>query len=307
MRMTRGWLIATSTEGAADRAPSVAIRPTQRLTRGLFATAVGLVLGIGLLQYVLSDHTDRYFAWTIRVPLTAAFLGALYLGSGFGELLAARTRTWAEARLAVPSVFIFAGLTTIVTFLHLDQFHFGPSHPPVARAIAWIWVVVYLAFPTVSAIVLVRQGRLGGIDPPRRDRLPTWFRAVLVVEGAIMVGIGGALLLAPALTRGLWPWPLTELTAQAIGAWGVGVGFGNVHAAAEDDWQRIRAGIPALFGIGLLTLIALARFSATVAWERAASWWLAGFLFCLLLTGAYGAWRGWLRRNGLARPLPSAG
>jgi hypothetical protein len=152
--------------------PVGSTRSTQRLTQGLLATAVGLVAVIGTLQFGLSDHTDRYFAWTIKVPATAAFLGAMYVGSGFGEVLAARTRIWAYARIAVPSVGLFAGLTTVVTFAHLNVFHFGGSYPVSGQAIAWAWMVVYLAFPTVSLIVLVRQARQPGVDPPRRSPRP---------------------------------------------------------------------------------------------------------------------------------------
>jgi hypothetical protein len=282
---------------ATDEAIGSTVRRTLALTRAQLATAVGLVLGIGLLQFGLSGRTDTYFAWTIRVPLTAAFIGALYLGSGVGELLAARTPAWAHARIAVPSVFVFAALTTVVTALHLDAFHFGGSYPLVTQLITWVWMVVYVAFPTTSAIVLVRQARLAGVDPPRTDRLPGWFKTVMVAEGLLMLVVGAALLVAPAATRDIWPWPLTDLTAQAIGAWGVGIGFGNLHAVWEDDWTRIRVGMPALVGISALELIALVRFSDTVAWDRPSAWVLTGLLVALLLTGGYGTLRGWFRQK----------
>lgn len=283
---------------AADEASGeTTVRRTLGLTRAQLATAVGLVLGIGVLQFGLSARTDTYFAWTIRVPLTAAFIGALYLGSGVGELLAARTPVWAHARIAVPSVGVFAALTTVVTALHLDAFHFGGSYPPIAQLITWVWMIVYVAFPATSAIVLVRQARQPGVDPPRGDRLPRWFKAVMVTEGLLMLVAGAALLLAPAAVRGLWPWPLTDLTAQAIGAWGVGVGFGNLHAVWEDDWIRIRVGLPALVGVSVLELVALARFADTVAWGRPSAWVLTALLVALLLTGGYGTLRGWFHKK----------
>jgi hypothetical protein len=263
----------------------------------LLATAVGLVAGIGILQFGLSEHTDRYFAWTIKVPATAAFLGALYLGSGFGEVLAARTRIWAYARIAVPSVGLFAGLTTVVTFAHLDTFHFGGSYPVSAQAIAWAWLAVYLAFPTVSVIVLIRQAGQAGVDPPRLHRLPAWFRLLLKAQGILMVGVGVALLIAPDGARGAWPRPLTTLTAQAVGAWGIGVGVGNLHAAAANDWLRIRVGMPALLGIGVLELVVLARYAGVVQWQRPSAWILAGLLASLALAGVFGTIRGWSHRT----------
>jgi hypothetical protein len=35
-----------------------------------------LVLFAGIQLYFLTEHTERWFSWTIDVPLTAAFLGA---------------------------------------------------------------------------------------------------------------------------------------------------------------------------------------------------------------------------------------
>ncbi len=278
--------------------PVRSIRPTQRLTRGLLATAVGLVAVIGTLQFGLSEHTDRYFAWTIKVPATAAFLGAMYLGSGFGEVLAARTRIWAYARIAVPSVAVFAGLTTVVTFAHLDMFHFGGSFTVSGQSIAWAWMAVYLAFPTVSVIVLVRQARQAGADPPRGHPLPAWFRLLITAQGILMLTAGLMLLVAPSAARGDWPWALTNLTAQAIGAWGIGVGVGNLHAAAANDWLRIRVGMPALLGIGALELIVVTRYASAVQWERPSAWILLGLLASLVVAGGYGTVRGWSRRTG---------
>jgi hypothetical protein len=272
--------------------PVGSVRRTQGLTRGLLSTAVGLVAGIGLLQFVLSEHTDRYFAWTIKVPATAAFLGALYLGSGIGEAFAARTPTWAYARIAVPSVTVFAGLTTAVTFAHLELFHFGGSYPISGQAIAWIWLAVYLGFPTVSVIVLVRQARLQGLDPPRRQRLPAWFRLLLTAQGILMLSAGLLLLLAPGTVSTGWPWPLTNLTAQAIGAWGIGLGIGNLHAAAADDWPRIWVGMPALLGIGVLQLTVLARYAGAVQWHHPSAWILLSLVASLVLAGGYGTVQG---------------
>ena len=52
-------------------------KPSLPLTRGWlnFATAVEIVAVLQL--YFFSTSTDKYFAWTISVPLTAAFLGMI--------------------------------------------------------------------------------------------------------------------------------------------------------------------------------------------------------------------------------------
>src|SRR5207249_2175253 len=81
----------------------------------------------GVPLFVGTEQTDRYFAWTVLPPITAAFLGASYWASCIFELAAARQHTWARARVAVPAVLIFTTLTMVVTLAYLDRFHlFSP-------------------------------------------------------------------------------------------------------------------------------------------------------------------------------------
>ena len=83
-----------------------------------------MVLLAGVPLFVGSEQTDQYFAWTIRPPLTAAVLGALYWSAVPFVFLSAREREWANARLAVPGVLVFTTLGLIATVLHADRFHF---------------------------------------------------------------------------------------------------------------------------------------------------------------------------------------
>jgi hypothetical protein len=64
-----------------------------------------LVLIAGYQLFVLTSQTDRYFAWTINPPLTAAFLGASYWASFVLVFLASQERYWANARAASFSAF----------------------------------------------------------------------------------------------------------------------------------------------------------------------------------------------------------
>jgi hypothetical protein len=55
-----------------------------------------LVFLVGVQLFILTERTDRYFAWTVEPPLTAAALGGAYWASSIMELLASRQPTWAE-------------------------------------------------------------------------------------------------------------------------------------------------------------------------------------------------------------------
>src|SRR5207247_10965912 len=103
------------------------VRPLTTGLRRLLYVASGLVALAGFQLFVLTDHTDRYFSWTIQPGLTAAFLGAGYTASFFFEFLSARRRAWADARHSVLTVLVFTMLTEIDTLLQVDQFHYATS------------------------------------------------------------------------------------------------------------------------------------------------------------------------------------
>ena len=95
----------TGEPDAAPRATGEAGGGGDRCCRecaGCSYVAAVLVLLAGFQLFVFTDRTASYFAWTIRNPLAAAFLGAGYRASVAFEALAARQRIWANARIAVP-------------------------------------------------------------------------------------------------------------------------------------------------------------------------------------------------------------
>ena len=86
----------------------VAVEPLVPGMRVLLYVAAVLVLLAGFQLFVFTDRTATYFAWTVRNPLAAAFLGGAYWASVSFEALAARQRIWANARIAVPTVLVFS-------------------------------------------------------------------------------------------------------------------------------------------------------------------------------------------------------
>ena len=121
-------------------------------TRWILLIASVLVFLVGIQLFVLTEMTDRFFAWTILSPLTAAFLGGAYWASFTMESFASRHRTWASARIAVPAVLVFTAVTLVVTLVHLEQFHLG--HPSVMTR-----------FPHLGLVVRLRR-RAAGDDLP---------------------------------------------------------------------------------------------------------------------------------------------
>jgi hypothetical protein len=265
--------------------------------RWLLLLASVLVFIIGIPLFLLSEQTDRYFAWTISVPLTAAFLGAGYWSSFFIEFVASRERVWANARVAVPAVFVFTVLTLVATLIHLDLFHLDGSFAVITRVGTWTWMAVYVSVPILLAVLWAAQRRLPGGDPPGHAPISGGLRLVIYLLAAGMLVVGLALFAVPAGAGVLWPWELTPLTGRAVGAWLIGLGVAAANMAWEGDWRRVLP-VSAMFAVfGALELVVLLRFVGGVDWGGARAWVYLLFLLIMLALGLDGLYAARRREN----------
>jgi hypothetical protein len=241
---------------------------------------------------VLGGHTDRYWPWTIQSRPTVGFLGAAYAAGFLLSVLSLRRREWRHVRVAVATVTAFTVLTLIPTLVHAHRLHLSDPDP-MARAAAWFWVAVYLVVPLAGLAVLARQ------EQQRRGRdvvlrpLPTWLRVVLGAQGAVLAAAGLALFLGGltihhgTTTTGVWPWPVTPIAAQVIGAWLIAFGLGAGLVLAERDLSRLRVPAIAYAGFGAFQLVVLLVYGAQM---NGALWAYGIVMGAVALTGGYGWW-----------------
>jgi hypothetical protein len=234
---------------------------------GLLWTAGILVFLAGFQLFVLTESTERYFAWTIDPPLTAAFLGASYWSSAVFEWTAARRRYWGEARIAVPAVFTFTVLTLVISLIHLDRLHLGTEFETVTRTVTWLWLAIYVTVPLLMAGLWIRQQAMLGTDPDAGVGLPGWLRMLLWVHAGGLGAFGIGLLTAPDSVGSLWPWPLTPLTSRAIGAWLVSLAVVAVHLLWSNSAGAGRSAGWAYVVFGILQAIALIRYPGDLVWS----------------------------------------
>lgn len=244
--------------------------------------ATVLIAGFGL--YVLPRQADE-FAWTIRAPLTAAFLGAGYWGSALGVVAALRAATWRRARI----VFVLGAFLTVFallfTLIYLEEFHLTDG-TALSRALAWFWFLLYVADPWLIIAALVVYERAGGrreygVDQP----LVGWFRLVMIGHVVALATIGIAVW--PLRADGFWPWALPDVAAAAVAVWILTFATGCAWALRERDWLRARPLFVALLGFLVLLLLAAARLSSefdSSAWQTWA--YLGAIIASLLLLGA---------------------
>ena len=255
--------------------------------RRFYYVAIVLVTSVGLFTFVLSEDTERLFAWTIVPPLTAAFLGGNYWAAFFLALSTAREHVWANARLTYAVSVVFITSTMIATLLHLDKFNFDNVN-------GWLWTIVYVGVPPFLLTVIFFQLRLRGEDPPRQHPMPSWLFPLLAVQCAVVLVVGLALFLFPSTADELWPWELTPLTSRTVAAWVLALAAGLGATLFERDWRRIRAATLTFAAMPVFQFINIARYSDVVDWDSAPAWVYVAFLVSLLALGAYGVRRSWL-------------
>ena len=269
-------------------------RQTSTAMRWMLVVASLLVFLAGAPLLLVADQTAKYFAWTISPQITAAFLGASYWSSGIFEFLASRERIWGRARLAVPAVLVFTILTLIVTLVHINRFHFdfpftdadARTTDPLTVFGTWMWLAIYAGVPLAMGIILVRQARMPGDDPPAVARLGWWVRAIIITQASLLILVGTALLLVPTSVAPLWPWKLTALTARAIGAWLIGLSLTGVQALYENDRTRLGPAGVVAFTWAIAQLAIVAVFAGSIDWTRPTSGLYIAFVVTVVAIGA---------------------
>jgi hypothetical protein len=221
-----------------------AATPVLPLTRARFVLGVCLTAGTGFALFVFPDRTADYWAWTIAAEPSAASFGAGYIGAGVALTLGALTREWRRARVVAVLVFALTSVALVVTMVNFEPFAIGEGG--LTEAVAWTWLVVYVALPPLTLALFVLQERAGGAG--EYDVAVPMLRSTQLLLGcvaAIVGAVGLALLFDWTWLATRWPWPLTPLTARFIGAWLVTYAAGFLWCVLrERDWRRTRIAIP---------------------------------------------------------------
>lgn len=278
---------------------SIEATPLIPAMRWLLYVAAFLVFLAGLVLFVFPLRTDEFFAWTVNPPMTAVFLGAAYWASAGLEVTGARSASWESARLTVWPVFVFTTLTFGVTLLHLDRFHLSQGIAPTAQIATWAWLAIYAMVPLAMLAISWMQIR-SRPPAPRSETagqpvLPIALRLLLVGIAGVLLLYGAALLAVPIQAATWWPWTLSELTARAIGAWLVGLGWSAAQGQLSGDLRTVRPVALTSVAFVILQVFALLRHGDALTWPSAQA---IGFVAGLLAIGVAGGWALALARHG---------
>jgi hypothetical protein len=207
-----------------DEAKGRILPPTRAGVWVLFV----LALANGAYLYLSPGTADTDYAWPIRPPVNAAFLGAGFLAGTLATALVlfAATR-WRSFSTLPPALWVLATTLLVATLVHAERFkwHYAPT---------WIWLVVYAGVPFVVPVLVALQQRVSEPTPPADASLRV-VRAASLVCGIVLVAGAVALFIAPVDVGRHWPWALTPLLARAVAAWYGMVGTMLLACAA---WLR---------------------------------------------------------------------
>ena len=142
-----------------DTAPAIGVRPVSRGMHVLLYVLTALTFFAGTQLFVLSDHTETFFSWTILNPMSAAFIGAGFWGASVVVFWCARQRAWTRGRVVVPTVAVVATMLMVGTLQNLEAFH---------GLLGLAWIEVYSLFPPILAAITIMQLIVPGIRSAQR-------------------------------------------------------------------------------------------------------------------------------------------
>jgi hypothetical protein len=189
---------------AAPKAPARAAAERVLLAACLIVAVAAAIAGV--LMLIVPGDTEDYFAWALAPSPLAAIVGGLYVASAVVFGTAAGTRLPAGRGLCVGALALTLP-TLAATIAHRDVFDFS-------RALAVIWVILFVASPLTFAAILVALRREGGPPGPLP---PGWLRAGLAILALAYLAGAIAFLADPRAFPAAFDVPL--LGGRFLGAW----------------------------------------------------------------------------------------
>jgi hypothetical protein len=243
----------------------------------------------GLFLYFAPGRADTDYAWSIKPPVNAAFIGAGFLAGTLATGLVLRYATrWRTFSTLPIALWVLATSLFAATIIHHDRFKF--DYPPT-----WVWTLVYAGVPLAVPYLVYRQRRNAEPEPPADPALRP-LRALSAVFGVALLIGALALFAAPVDLGKHWLWPLTPLLARAVAAWYAL--FGTMLVSCAYGLRRRSEALIAYATLGcwsvlLLLLPALHRDDVS----GGVPWYL--LMVALTALGAYGLRIAWPERARL--------
>ena len=135
------------------------------LTRAGIWVLLVLAAANGLFLYFVPAQAETDYAWSIKPPVNAAFIGAGFLAGTLATGLVLRFATkWRSFSTLPIALWVLATSLLAATLIHNDRFKW--DYPPT-----WVWTFVYAAVPLAIPYLVWRQRANADEAPPVDPRL----------------------------------------------------------------------------------------------------------------------------------------
>jgi len=267
--------------------------PLSAFSRLFFTFGVLPLLFIaGVQLFILSEQTDLYFAWTIPLPFTAAFMGAGYWAALAHAIVIIRNPSWDRTRVSILAGLTATTLLLIATIIHISQFHLD-SPIFITRFVTWVWIIVYVVTPPIFLYFFVVQLRGAGNKDGNRSPFPNLVRGGFFFLAAFGLVFGLGLFFFPNSFMPLWPWPVPPLASRAVGTWMATFGVAAATLARDNDRTGGVGALASLLAFCVLQFVVIFRYPAGVDFAKPLAW---GYILFLLI-GVIASGAGLLRRE----------
>ena len=254
-------------------------------TRWLSAAIIPFLIVAFAVLYPFPDDTGRLFAWPVTPTMTPMVLASVYLGGAYFFFRAATARQWHTVKGGFVPVGTFAALMGVATILHWDKF----THSHVAF---WLWAGLYFTTPFLIFGVWWANRRRDVPGTSAELLIPVRVSRVIAILGGLSGLTALFLFLFPGRAAAVWPWMLTPLTAQVMGAI-FALGIAGLGAPVDRRWSSARILLQVAVLMLALILVAGVRASSELDPSNAVTWLIGtGFVAVLAaITATYARMR----------------
>jgi len=220
------------------------------ITRIIAAVIIPFLVLAFLILYFLPGETGTRFAWEIKPAMTAAFMGAGYLGGAYFFAHVVFGRRWHRVAPGFLAVTAFTWAMLLATLIHWQRFDL--SHFPFQ-----LWLVLYVVTPfLVPWLWWHNRPADPGTFEPDDVEVPRFVRRLTGAIGVLFLLWGVVCFVLPDTAVAAWPWTLSLLTARVLGGWCALMGVGGLVLASERRWSAWRVEVESIFLWQLLVLVA---------------------------------------------------
>jgi hypothetical protein len=260
-------------------APTTVVRDDRIFpeTRWIGACIPPFLFAAFILLYFFPNDTATLFSWTITPTMTPLMMGGGYISGSYFFIRLVMGGKWHWYTHGFPAIATFTWFMLISTLLHLDKFHQG-------HISFYAWLGLYLITPFLVPILWLRNRKTDpGTPDPDDVIVPDSVRMIAGIVGAGLLLIALFMLIFPDVAISIWPWKLTQLTAQVIGGWFALPAVVGIMVSRDSRWSSWRILLESQVIALILILVAVARAWSDFNQSNILTWVFIGGIALLLI------------------------